>query len=107
MGDDAKALIDDINSLKAELEAIERDDGSLNLSSTLVGVPSSYLKTPIAAASPRKQLDEAIRERIEEMEKIHRESEYPRFLLNVKMACLKSEWALFVNSELQVNVSYR
>ncbi len=35
--DDAKAVLDQINSLKAEFEALQRDDGSLNLSSTLIG----------------------------------------------------------------------
>lgn len=36
MKEEAKAIVDEINTLKAELDAIERDEGSLNLSSTLI-----------------------------------------------------------------------
>lgn len=36
MLDETKAIVDEINGLKAEFDALERDDGSLNLSSTLL-----------------------------------------------------------------------
>ena len=35
MKDESKAIIDEINSLKTEFESLRRDEGSLNLSSTL------------------------------------------------------------------------
>lgn len=73
-----------------------------------MAVPSSsLLKTPSAAPSPRRQQEDIVKTRIKEVIEAHRESGDPRFLQNVKMACLKNEWVLFCNSELQVSVSYR
>ena len=42
--DETKVIIDEINELKSQLQALQRDDGSLNLSSTLLGNPTSSVQ---------------------------------------------------------------
>ena len=102
--DEAKVLIDDINQLKTQLQALERDDGSLNLSSTIMNTHSMQQQP---SSIVHKKPEEVARSKIQEIEEENQISEDPRFMLNLKMACLKTQWCLFSNSDLQVNVSYR
>ena len=44
------------------------------------------------------------------MEEIHEQdklSQDPKFLHNLKMACLRDDWVLFNDSLIQVHISYR
>lgn len=104
--DEAKALIDDINSLKAQLQALQRDDGSLNLSSTLVA-PQQTNSVHSPSSILQKKVEEIAKNKIKQIYEQNNKSEDPRYLVNLKMACLKTQWCLFSNSQIQVSVSYR
>lgn len=105
MKDEAKALVDEINALKAEFEALERDDGSLNLSSTLINNASAFHPGNTFRGPSKKDSAIALN-KIQEIYLENRRSEDPRFLHNIKMACLRNEWSLYTNSDLQINVNY-
>lgn len=103
--DDAKIILDEINSLKAEFQALERDDGSLNLSSTLIGNRNEQVGSTFRGTVKK---DSSVGQRlINEIYVQNKKSEDPRFLYNIKMSCLRDQWNLFSNSQLHINVSYR
>lgn len=106
MKDEAKAIVDEINALKAEFQALERDGGSLNLSSTLLNNPSAF-QPGNTFRRPSKPESAVVLSKIQEIHAENKRTEDPRFLFNIKMACLRDEWSLYANSDIQAQVSYR
>lgn len=66
---------------------MERDDGSLNLSSTIMNTHSMQQQP---SSIVHKKPEEVARSKIQEIEEENQISEDPRFMLNLKMACLKT-----------------
>ena len=92
--------------------SLRRDEGSLNLSSTLqnINIPTSVENRisftpqsgPALAESPEDMIFKQYDREINEYDR-----QIPNYLYNTKMLIVKDEWKLFENSEIVIHCTYR
>lgn len=69
--------------------------------------PNSYSNRQLVPSKKDASLAPMLEEIFHSIYEENKVSEDPRFLHNLKMSCLRDEWTIYSNSDLQMNLSFR